>query len=164
MCDEYAFPTCYACGSEYVGDGGVCGICGADIDQNGNMLLDHESDDYTSDYYGDDYNDYGGLPDDEWDDDYGPDEITYHDYLLKAKNGHIAILQVVLEHYDLGAAEAYTERKSTLNISHLINEQRLAIVAYAKDLEPGRHEFSFEWLDEDDEMPTPPTSLDELPF
>lgn len=168
MCDEYAFPTCYACGSEYVGDCGVCGVCGADIDQNGNMRLDDDSDDYESDYYDPDYADYGGMPDDEWDDDDGPDETSYHTYLLKAKNGHIAIVQGVLGRYpgeDWGEASYWEE--STLNISHLIDEQRLAIVAYAKDLEPGQHDFSFGWLDEDeedDEMPTPPTSVDEIPF
>lgn len=124
-------------------------------------------DDYETDYYDPDYADYGGMPDDEWDDD-GPDETSYHAYLIKAKNGHIAIVQGVLGRYrgeDWGEASYWEE--NTLNISHLIDEQRLAIVAYAKDLEPGQHDFSFGWLDEDeedDEMPTPPTSVDEIPF
>lgn len=123
-------------------------------------------DGYETDYYDPDYADYGGMPDDEWDDADGPEETSYHTWLLKANNGHIAIVNVVLGRYrgeDWGEASYCQE--STLNIGHLVNEQRLAIVAWAKDLAPGSYEFSFDWLDEeDDEMPMPPTSVDEIPF
>ena len=144
-----------------------CPNCGSPVGCS--CYGDIQDDDYESDFYDDDYETYGSLHDYDPDDD-GLYETSHSCQLFKAKNGHIVILHHVLGRYhgeDWDEASYWQE--SITNLSHLVDEQRLAIVAFAEDLAPGYHDFSYDWLDEDEddsdsETPAAPTTVDEIPF
>lgn len=175
--DESLRFTCSDCQGSGMVEDAKCPNCGSNCGCD--CYGDYEDED-EDDYYGEDYDDYGNVRDYDDDDGY-PYEYSVSVWLIKAPNGHIAIGHGILGRYDgEDWGEASFWHQSVTKLSALVDETRLAIVAFALALEPGRHDFSYDWLEDDDDddapsqswdgefpytdPPAAPTTVDEIPF